>query len=162
MGDNKPIKRSPQLLLLSREHHAGLQCAWKIRQGLKAGVDTDRIREYIRYFWENHLTAHFRSEEELLYNTSDNELCKQALLEHAEMRKLITRINEDVHKDVQLYGQFADNIEAHIRMEERQLFPLLESILPADKLAEIGTALAEGHEPLFKDEYLDEFWVNNK
>lgn len=159
MGDNKPIKRSLWLMPLSREHHAGLQCAWKIREGLKYGVETDRIWRYILYFWENHLSSHFRAEEELLYNASEDALCKQALTEHAEMRELIGRINEDGDEDVSLYKQFADSMEAHIRLEERQLFPLLEATLSSDKLAEIGAALAEEHGTVFQDQYPDEFWV---
>lgn len=29
------MKRNENIVLLSRDHHFGLLCAWKIRQGLK-------------------------------------------------------------------------------------------------------------------------------
>jgi len=39
-----PIKRSIALQPLSREHHHGLLLCWKIRTGLKKGIDIDRIK----------------------------------------------------------------------------------------------------------------------
>jgi len=162
MEEKKPIKRSQHLILLSREHHAGLQCSWKIRQGLKQDVDLKRIKAYISYFWNNHLVEHFRAEEELVYNTSDDILCRQALEEHHAIRELAAKIDADGDHDEQLYVQFADALEKHIRLEERQLFPYLESILPADKLEEIGAALSKEHDPVAQDVYPDEFWVYAK
>jgi len=161
MEEKKPIKRSQHLILLSREHHAGLQCSWKIRQGLKHDVDLRRIQAYVSYFWKNHLVEHFRAEEELLYNTSDDVLCRQALEEHHAIRALVEKISENGDSDEQLYVQFADALEKHIRLEERQLFPYLETILPADQLEAIGMELAKEHDPVLQDEYPDEFWVSS-
>ncbi len=50
-------------------------------------------------------------------------------------------------------------VDEHIRFEERILFPFLESELPAEKLADIGTQLKEMHLAPKADNYRDEFWI---
>ena len=41
-----PIKRSEFLKPISREHHHGLLLCWKIRAGLKKGIEPERIKLY--------------------------------------------------------------------------------------------------------------------
>ena len=43
---NKPIRRNENLKWLSREHHFALLATWKINQGIKKGIDNDRIKKY--------------------------------------------------------------------------------------------------------------------
>ncbi len=65
---DKPIKRNENMVPLSRDHHFGLLFCWKIRQGLKAKIDLERIRKYILHFWKSHLEQHFKEEETLLFS----------------------------------------------------------------------------------------------
>jgi hypothetical protein len=52
-----PIKRTSSLISYSKEHHFGLLLVWKIRQGIKREIITERIANYIPVSY-THLRAH--------------------------------------------------------------------------------------------------------
>src|SRR5215203_6074068 len=62
----KPIRRSGQLALLSREHYEDILFVWKIRQGILNGVEPKRIALFVDWFWKNQLQHHFEAEEQEL------------------------------------------------------------------------------------------------
>lgn len=142
---DKPIKRNENIVPLSRDHHFGLLFCWKIRQGLKAKIALDRIRKYILYFWEFHLEQHFIEEETLLFSQVQNKLCEDGFNQHKEIKNIIARFTVSANENEELYASLASLVDEHIRFEERILFPYLESALPVEKLAEIGTQLKEMH-----------------
>jgi len=90
---NKPIKRSEGFKALSRDHHFGLLFYWKIKQGLEAKVDLSRIKNYVNYFWEQHLKSHFLDEETLIFDRFEETVCIQARQEHRTILKQIEIIN---------------------------------------------------------------------
>jgi len=79
MTSPKPIKRSPQLAPLSREHHDGLMFVWNLRQGLKNGTSNDELRKYILWFWTNHIKPHFFQEGKNFLKSSDKKTLQQIL-----------------------------------------------------------------------------------
>lgn len=153
----QPIKRSPQLAPLSREHHEGLLLVWKILQGLKYNVDPVRIQKYILWYWESHIKPHFYQEEKILqpYFPPENELLKRMIAEHEQIREFVLRF--DKGSDRNTLKNFAALINDHIRFEERQLFTYLEQILSKDQLDVIFTELEE--HPLCDELWEDEFWM---
>ena len=156
----KPIQRSPHIVLLSREHHTGLLCCWKIRQGLKKQADTTRIQKYLTYFWDSHLQQHFGEEEEHLFDTVNDDFCRKALQQHQQISALINQVQHSPQPPApELLYLLADQLEAHIRYEERELFPHLEQVLEEPELKRIGAALEQSHAGPAKDNYPDEFWV---
>jgi len=156
---NKPIKRSKELVPLSKEHHEGLLLGWKIKQGLGNGTNISRIAKYVQWFWENELEQHFRKEEEVLapHLPADNELVQQMFREHEGLEALIN-INAMI-ADEDILQQIADGLNAHIRFEERVLFPFAESFIPASELEAIAQELLKTKE---KGRWEDEFWVRKK
>jgi hypothetical protein len=156
-SDKKPIKRSEYIIALSRDHHTGLLFCWKIKEGLKKGVDFLRINKYVKFFWEQHLNEHFREEEALLFDQVDNDLTRQGKEEHKLLNGWFDRIISNDLKSSQEYLSFAELLINHIRFEERVLFPYLEVQLPAAALKAAGTYLEQHHVP-FNDNYADEFW----
>lgn len=157
---SKPIKRSQALMPLSREHHFDLLLSWKIRKGLKNNIDPSRIALYISYLSKNLFSDHFKDEEELLFDLlpSDDTLCNRARGEHNEIRKLIASICVEKKYDDTLFHELADKVEAHVRFEERELFPYLEKELSAEKLKSIEKTIEEKH-GLFQEVWEDEFWT---
>lgn len=154
------MKRNENLLILSREHHFGLLLCWKIRKGLKTNVDTERIRKYVRFFWENHLHEHFEEEETHLFLKVKDDKCRKGLEQHQEIKSLLKRIlAADTVPAPALLNQLADQVDAHIRFEERELFPHLENTLEEQELRRIGAALEHTHTIPFKDDFPDEFWA---
>jgi len=151
-----PIKRNKNIQVLSREHHHGLLLCWKIKEGKKRAVDPRRIVAYINFFWDNHLKNHFKEEEDLLFSLVEDNLCTIGFSQHKNIRSLLERVNESPDN----LDAFIEHLEAHIRFEERELFPHLEQILTDQQLLEIGSALEASHEVPFIDNYQDEFWKN--
>lgn len=149
------MKRNENLILLSRDHHFGLLCCWKIREGIKKNIAYERIRDYIGYFWENHLSDHFDKEDNVLPEAPEESLQRQLTGEHGEIRKLVKCIGQS--GNLQLLSAFASALQSHIRFEERTLFPHLEEMLGNTSLNEIGNQLRDLHRP-FAEEYADEFW----
>ncbi|MDE5430390.1 hemerythrin domain-containing protein [Elizabethkingia meningoseptica] len=150
------MKRNENIVLLSRDHHFGLLCSWKIRQGLKKEIAARRIGRYVRYFWTSHLEEHFREEEEILFPYADDEFVERIRQEHRQIRSLTAAIEIAVNPELLL--SFANALEQHIRFEERTWFPHLEELLDNQTLEEIGKALDVVH-AVETDEYEDEFWV---
>jgi len=132
-----PLKRDKNIQILSREHHHGLLFCWKIKTGIKNAVDPKRIVAYVHFFWDGHLKTHFKEEEDLLFCTVEDPLCKKTLRQHDEIRSLLL----DLNATYDTLAELITNIEAHIRFEERELFPHLEKSLTAQELLSIGSAL---------------------
>lgn len=146
------------MIFLSHDHHSGLLFCWKIKEGLKKGIDALRIRSYINFFWKNHLSEHFQEEEVLLFNRLNDSLTRQAKQEHAMLTERINRMNYYDVKNEQDFLSFAELMIKHIRFEERVLFPHLEKELPVSTLETVGAYLEQQHQTPFKEDYQDRFW----
>jgi len=151
----KTMKRNENIIQLSRDHHFGLLCSWKIRQGIKKETEAKRIQKYVEYFWKSHLKEHFREEETILFPYIDDVLSERVKSEHRQIENLVYKISENSHH--QCFLDFADLLENHIRFEERKWFPHLENNLSEKDLQDIGSALDKIHSDE-KDDYQDEFW----
>ncbi len=158
---SKPLKRNPNLIPLSREHHFGLLFCWKTRQGIKLHVPPARIGKYILFYWDKFLEQHFKEEETLLFLDKKDSLVVKALSDHDEIRNLVGIIRQG-EIDNEFLENLASSMENHIRYEERLLFPYLEKSLPPAQLELIGTHLDAGVAEKLVDDYEDEFWIRKK
>ena len=157
MEETRPIKRSKELAPLSREHHNGLLFTWKIKQGLANGTSINTLVDYTRWFWSNHIQPHFKNEEEVLvkYLPADNSLVTQMFNEHAQIRVMISFLDQDPGaSSLQLLAETLNN---HIRFEERQLFVYAERELTPEQLDEIFSELPD--ELHCDTQWKDEFWT---
>ena len=103
--------------------------------------------EFVR-FVQGEGSAHFREEEERIfpllaaYLDQPSELVDRALLEHGRLRAAAVRFGrgrEQVCADaVASVGRL---LEAHIRCEEREIFPLVERLVPDDVLRAVCLAI---------------------
>ncbi len=149
----KPIKRHESLKPLSREHHHGLLLSWKIRRGFANEVDPKRIKRYADWFFVNHLIPHFHIEEKYLFPVlgEQHEMVKKALSEHRRLGRLFGD-KEDIVKSLSL---IEEELESHIRFEERTLFGEIQKHCTAAQLKIIDEV---HHEDDFVDNLEDEFW----
>lgn len=158
MKDHSPIKRHPAIVTLSKDHHFGLLLAWKIRQGLKISIDAERISNYVLYFFSEDLEKHFKEEEQFLFcmlPVSDT-LRRRAESEHQSIYNLVAAIKED-KQDPALLGQFADELEKHIRFEERDLFNYLQREMKEEDLEAVANHLS-GNNKEKSSRWKDAFW----
>jgi iron-sulfur cluster repair protein YtfE (RIC family) len=160
--EQKPIKRNEHILQLSRDHHFTLLFSWKLVQGVKNKIESERIKKYVDYFWHNDMQAHFREEEEILFPLIKGDQVEKAALDHEQIKKQVYKIlSEDDQEQVYKYlTSLADLIITHVRYEEGVLFPYLEQILTGMQLEYIGEQL--GKQPVLSDTYEDEFWIRKK
>jgi hemerythrin-like domain-containing protein len=142
---------------LSREHREGLLFAWKLRKGLQFGINPERIREYVLWYWQRHIKPHFFQEEKILmpYMPAKLEMAVRLRKEHDHIRELILSLDKEPDKAT--FIALANLVNDHIRFEERELYGYLEQILGKDELDVIFLKLEE--HPMNSDEWKDEFWV---
>ncbi|MBC7745829.1 MAG: hemerythrin domain-containing protein [Flavobacterium sp.] len=152
------MKRDINLQQLSRDHHHGLLLGWKIRQGLKYLVDPAMIVKYILHFSEEALFPHFEEENLILNYLSDNNTLKQqTLTEHENLKEYIYELSKNSEPGPPELLKIAEYLDAHIRFEERVLFPFLEKELSAEQLKEMGAAIDTTHTP-YVETFEFEFW----
>lgn len=149
----KPMKRHKALQPLSREHHHGLLLSWKIRAGFSKNIEPARMKVYAEWFFKSHLISHFNKEEEHVFSILEkgNELVNRALAEHENLKKLFTE-KDDVKNTL---SNIEKALDAHIRFEERVLFPEIQKVATEAELEQIGKI---HHEEDFVDNLDDEFW----
>lgn len=148
------------MVKISRDHHAALLFCWRIRNGVKHLVEPNRIKSYIHYFWDNHLLPHFKQEEAIIFPLVEMQLVERALKEHQQITEIIVSITSDNDEVEILVPILADAIDEHIRHEDRELFPLMESMLTLEQLKGIKKRMFDEYDPELKDDFEDEFWLN--
>jgi quercetin dioxygenase-like cupin family protein len=111
--------------------------ARRLRAGAEIEEDPGPAVATFVAFFETESLPHFREEEDLLFPlVADLEearpLLTAALLEHQRLRALVGRL-ETATDPRPLMREIGGALEAHVRLEERELFPLIERTV-ADEL----------------------------
>lgn len=130
------MRRHPALVPLSHHHHRALVAARHARLagGEEAAQRLAAARAFLAFF-EGRAIAHFREEEERLFPllmTDDAEPPEElvrALLEHARLHALAGRLRAEFtagEVGAETLRSVGALLEAHVRLEERELFPLIE------------------------------------
>jgi hemerythrin superfamily protein len=143
------MKRHQGLIPLTHDHHHALAQARRLRVAATGDGDLlKQAKEFLRFF-QKETIDHFRQEEETLFPFAvDDERAKPLLgrvvLEHLQLHALVGRLRAEIEggqptQDTAI--QVARALESHVRLEETQVFPLLEEILPPKRLGDIGLAL---------------------
>lgn len=122
------MKRDPRLRGLSSEHHAAL--GWARRLQSRSTTPAELAARF-----EAELTAHFAIEERLLApalrEAGETGLADRLVREHRALRAAAEA------GDAPAFGRL---LEAHVRFEERELFPRCEAVLPDEVLDAVATA----------------------
>ncbi|WP_207492403.1 hemerythrin domain-containing protein [Aridibaculum aurantiacum] len=158
----KPIKRSKQLVHLSRDHHDGLLVVWKVRQGINKQVAPQVLAQFLQHEFAEHLAPHFLDEESLLFANApaDDALTAEAVQQHFSLRQLVNKLLQE--PSLENIEGFINLLEQHIRFEERQLFAHYESIFPAEQLKEIEAQLDASHAVKKPCTWNNQFWLREK
>lgn len=126
------MKRSPALQPLSREHHTALTLAKaceRAAQSCDEGLVAETCRRVLRAF-SDELEPHFRIEEHLLLpllcGVENQLLAERTLADHQRLRALLDNLRQN---DREALGSFGKCLSAHVRFEERELFPTVENLL---------------------------------
>lgn len=148
-----PIKsrRHISLIPLSREHQYALLLCLRIHRGLpEHSGDQGWLRvkgdNAVRFF-ESELAVHFQAEEQILFPamneiSESSPIIDELLADHRRIRQLVTTLAEvDVGLLATTLKEFADILEAHIRKEERVLFPIYEEQASPETRLRVGNEI---------------------
>lgn len=149
-----PIKRHEALRPLSREHHDALLLCWKIRTGLKKGVDTARIRRYADWFWETQLKPHFEAEERHVFPVlgDGDTRVQRAISDHRRLERLLTDTEADPEE---VLAEVERTLNDHVRFEERVLFNAIQEAAGPEEMKALSVLHDHGSAC---GDWDDEFW----
>ncbi len=136
---DKPVKRHNAIAPLSRDHHAALVFALRLKNGVIKGADTGELAAYVSHFWFHHLVPHFRDEEEVFFPESAHPLINRALDEHVRIKALVDNIA--VKPDGETMLALSKLLNEHVRFEERTLFNALEKDIKPENMEKIARVL---------------------
>lgn len=137
------MKRSPALTPLSHDHHGALFLALQLKRAEDESAGA-AFAEFIAGEGERH----FREEESVLLPAwaaadpeADKAMAARLAAEHLELRAAGRRLSAEGLAVEELH-RVGELLDAHVRFEERELFPLIESRLDDAALAAVGEQLA--------------------
>lgn len=136
------MKRAPELVPLSREHHEALVLARRACEPQRA--DPAQLRLHVLRRWDAHFAPHFAAEEAFLFpalsaaGAADE--ADEARAQHAHLRALASRLRAGEAEALPAWGEA---MRDHVKWEERFLFPRAEQLLD---LASLGAALQRTEE----------------
>ena len=146
------MKRHAELRSFSDDHHQGLVNARRLKKAA-AGEESelaDAAANFLQ-FWRQDTSLHFRKEEEVLLPVlarHGGDLGQPAVVEmlaqHARIRGLAMELGDELGcQGVQgeTLRKLGEQLETHIRLEERRVFPFIEETLPEHALKEVTSRL---------------------
>jgi hemerythrin-like domain-containing protein len=140
------MKRAPELRDLSDHHHQGLVQARRLRRAATAVEETslEETSEAFLKFWQEGTTAHFREEEEVLLPVLaryEQDVSRGSVADmlgqHARIRGLVMQLSDELREGEgrpETLRNIGELLETHIRLEEREVFPMIEETLSEDAL----------------------------
>ena len=147
------MKRNAALASLSRDHHRALFVAQTLRRATEQTAG--EARESFLVYWTTHGRRHFRLEEETLlpgyaaYGDAHHPLVLAVLGDHVAIRQRSDQLAADPSVSPQALHDLGARLASHVRLEERELFPLIEQAIPAPELTTLAEKLqrAEADNP---------------
>lgn len=126
------MKRDPVLLPLSREHHTALSLARRCERAAQSGdaaMIAAACAEAVNAL-AGPLKSHFETEENallsLLQDAGTQPLVARTLADHRQLHELRAGL---LRTDATALETFGTTMIAHVRFEERELFPAIEARL---------------------------------
>ena len=143
------MKRAAALVSLSRDHHQALVVAQQLRRATDATAAEARAA-FLAY-WAGHGRLHFQLEEELLFPAHAGHgdpydpVILRALGQHAMIRHRADALAAATSSDHGALEQLGTELAAHVRLEEREVLPLIERVLPERELSALAHSLEAAH-----------------
>lgn len=141
------MKRHAALAELSRDHHHALAVAQRLRRAAGGAGAADARERFLEY-WESEGREHFREEEEILlpacagFVDPHEPLVARVLSEHVRIRHHARELASSEHPPLELLHELGRQLGSHVRLEERELFPLIEDVMPSAELRRLVGLLA--------------------
>jgi hemerythrin-like domain-containing protein len=138
--------RDKSLIPLSHQHQKALALCVRVDRAQPI-VDEDLpawLAE-IEHLFEQEIKIHFAAEEDVIFPAARKfaelvPLVDELVMEHAALRDLFCEV-EARRMSAKSLPAFAQQLSAHIRREERQLFERMQELMNAEELSILGIQL---------------------
>lgn len=139
------MRRDPSLAPLSREHHQALVIA----QGLRRAEHSSASAAVAAFesYWVEHGARHFEVEEQVLLpayaevGDPHAALIGRVLCDHVELRCRGREAVDAPTSSLERLHVLGRRLAEHVRLEEQELFPLIERTLTADRLRGLASEI---------------------
>jgi len=144
------MKRHEALKTLSSDHHQGLVWSRKLRQ-IPSEIPSQQLNRILTEFmqvWTSEIQPHFREEEDVLLPlfALDGDFradpVRQMLEQHIEIRRDVYLLQQQ--PDIEMAMLLGELLQSHIRLEEGEVFPLIENQCSDKTLQLIASEIASG------------------
>ncbi len=138
--------RDKNLIPLSHQHQRALALCVRIdRASPISEADLPAWQREVAQLFRNEIAVHFTAEEQTVFPTASEfreltALVSDLVAEHVELRALFAQVDAQPVSSGELHS-LARMLSNHIRKEERQLFEMLQQLLSAEQLREMGEKL---------------------
>jgi hemerythrin-like domain-containing protein len=138
--------RDKSLIPLSHQHQKALALCVRIDRAQPVpDANLQAWQEEIEQHFEQEIKIHFSAEEQVLFPSASRfpeliPLVKDLIADHAALRESFSQA-EARRMPAETLPAFAQQLSAHIRKEERQLFERLQQLMNSDELADLGARL---------------------
>jgi hemerythrin-like domain-containing protein len=143
-------RRHDSLIPLTHDHHHALAQAKRLKEIPKLERDVERrnaANDFINFYF-GRAVRHFHEEEELFFapvvdESEARDLVLRAVSDHLRLHAMVRTVKRQLstgEADADLLGEISQLLSDHVRLEEQELFPLIEQLIPEDDLQELATA----------------------
>ena len=143
-------RRHDTLVPLTHDHHHTLAQARRLHDGAMTADMTERrnvANDFINFYF-GRAVRHFHEEEELFFaplidEPDARDLVLRAVSDHLRLHALVRMVKgqlTDGEVDGVLLGRISTLLTEHVRYEEKELFPLVERLIPEQQLQELATS----------------------
>lgn len=146
-------RRHDSLIALTHDHHHALAELRRLRRAANGDV-RERLRQATQFLesFDSRSTHHFRQEEEfifpLLVDEPESEtLLSRLLMEHVRIHALVAALRSEVQRgtpSAALIERLVSLFVHHIRLEEKELFPAIQRIVPGVVLDSVVVSRVDG------------------
>jgi hemerythrin-like domain-containing protein len=138
--------RDRSLIPLSHQHQRALALCVRIDRAQPIpGADLQTWQSEVEHIFEQEMRIHFAVEEQVLFPAARQfpelrPLLEELIADHVALRDCFSQAKAQ-KMSAESLPAFAQQLSAHIRKEERQLFECLQKLMTSDELALLGEQL---------------------
>lgn len=142
-----------QLAQLTLEHQNSLLVCWKIRTGIRKGIELSRIKAYLDWFFETQFLPHLQKEEQLMIRIlgESDPMVTKSFAQHRRLKRLFLKKTELIKQ----LNSIEEELETNIRFEENKLFKELKR---NHELFSPDLVYYENEWESIPEEWEDRFW----
>lgn len=154
------MQRAESLQPLSRQHKSALMTCLLIRKGIGKQASVDMMADFLRKSWSTDIQPHFAEEEQHLLPVLNRyedarPMAATILRDHELLRQAFAHLDQQ-GLSASLLAAIADQLEQHVRYEERIVFQRMQELLSPEELARLQFH-DDQHTPICNT-YPNHFW----